>query len=180
MIEKAKCFAHHAHNLVKQVRKYSGLPYWVHTDEVAEIVAGVTDDPEIIAAAHLHDVAEDVNVEIYTLQGIKNLFGWRVASLVDDLTDVYTKQNYPRDNRAARKRMEADRLSLVHPDAQTIKYADFLSNTKDILVNDPGFAEVYMDEKATILSRMTQGNKILFDRAYNLNFSIIESILNKK
>jgi len=180
MIEKAKCFAHDAHNLVKQVRKYSGLPYWVHTDEVAEIVAGVTDDPEIIAAAHLHDVVEDVDVEPYTLESIGDIFGKRVASLVDDLTDVYTKKNYPRHNRAARKRMEAERLGLIHTDAQTIKYADFLSNTKDILVNDPGFAEVYLDEKATILSRMTQGNKILFDRAYNLNFSIIESILNKK
>jgi (p)ppGpp synthase/HD superfamily hydrolase len=163
--EKAQAFAHAAHDSIHQKRKYSGLPYWVHTDEVAAIVATVTDDPEVIAAAHLHDVVEDVNKDGYDLETIIKFFGVRVAEIVSHLTDEYTKENYPLWNRTKRKAYEAIRLSQIGYDAQTIKYADFISNTADIVKNDPNFAKTYLQEKRVILSKMDKGHPVLFGRA---------------
>lgn len=164
-IEAARQFAHEAHDSIQQKRKYTGAPYWVHTDEVASIVATVTDDPEMIAAGHLHDIIEDVNDFPYNIVGIRDLFGVRVANIVSELTDEYTKENYPLLNRRTRKACEAIRLSNVSYDAQTVKYADFISNTADIVKNDPNFAKVYLAEKRAILKVMTDGHPVLFGRA---------------
>ena len=55
IIEKAQDFAHRAHDTIKQVRKYTGEPYWVHTDDVALRVTNLLDCESMICAAHLHD-----------------------------------------------------------------------------------------------------------------------------
>ena len=60
MIQKAAEFAAHVH--AGALRKGSKLPYIVHPREVAMIVAMMTEDPEVIAAAYLHDVIEDAGV----------------------------------------------------------------------------------------------------------------------
>ena len=52
------------------------------------IVSGFTDDPEMIAAALLHDVVEDTGV---TEEEIKERFGSRVACLVANETEDKTK-----------------------------------------------------------------------------------------
>jgi acetylornithine/succinyldiaminopimelate/putrescine aminotransferase len=52
-----------AHQFVGQTRKYTGEPYEVHPDAVRALVETVTKDPATLAAAHLHDVVEDVNKE---------------------------------------------------------------------------------------------------------------------
>jgi len=165
LVEKAKEFAHEAHDFILQKRKYTGAPYWVHTDEVAAIVSTVTNDPEVIAAAHLHDVVEDVNIEPYTAQTIYDLFGSRVANLVIELTNRYTKENVPTMNRSIRKLREAERLAKISYDAQTIKYADIIANTSDISKSDPKFAPKYLSEKREILKVMTGGHPVLFGRA---------------
>jgi len=166
-IGKAYAFAHDAHDSIGQKRKYTGAPYWVHTDEVAAIVADVTDDPEVIAAAHLHDVLEDVwPVNNHYSPGlIADLFGERVWHLVYDLTDEYTKDAYPELNRQARKQKERERLGLCTPESQTIKLADLLSNSIDIVVNDANFAKTYMREKALLLTYLVSGDKTLWVRA---------------
>lgn len=182
LIEKAREFAHAAHDSIGQVRKYTGEPYWVHTDEVASLVSNVTlgaetpnDEsiPEVaenhyrimIAAAHLHDILEDVDKFPYEIVTISKTFGHEVAILVRELTDVFTSEKYPDMNRASRKEMEADRLSTISADAQTIKVADLLSNTKSIVDNDPGFAKTYLKEKEYLLSKLTKANPILLERA---------------
>ena len=60
MIQKAAVFAAKAHE--GMMRKGSKIPYIYHPMEVALIVAQMTDDPEVIAAAYLHDVLEDTSV----------------------------------------------------------------------------------------------------------------------
>ena len=60
MIQKAAVFAAKAHE--GMMRKGSRIPYIYHPMEVALIVAQMTDDPEVIAAAYLHDVLEDTSV----------------------------------------------------------------------------------------------------------------------
>jgi len=78
MINKAIAFATKAHD--GQFRKGTRLPYIFHPMEVGMIVSRMTDDPEIIAAAILHDTVEDCS-EV-TLDLIREEFGERVASMV--------------------------------------------------------------------------------------------------
>ena len=83
LITKAFNFARQAH---KGVRRHSGEPYIMHPLEVATIVCkeiglGSTS----ISAALLHDVVEDTD---YTVEDIKNLFGEKIANIVDGLTKI--------------------------------------------------------------------------------------------
>jgi (p)ppGpp synthase/HD superfamily hydrolase len=164
LICKARAFAHEAHDSVGQVRKYSGEPYWVHTDEVADIVASVGGTPTQIAIAHLHDVLEDVGAfyspddpkwgpegHPYGFDSIARHFGRPVALGVLHLTDMFTHSIHPHLNRETRRRIESYRLSMIPPDIQTIKVADMISNTKDIVKADPNFAKIYMEEKSRLL-----------------------------
>lgn len=164
---EAQAFAHAAHDAVGHVRKYSGQPYWVHTDEVAAMVAKVTDDPAVIAAAHLHDVLEDVAPKDarWNEQAIAEQFGERVRGLVVELTDVFIKENHPSLNRRERRSREIDRLAGVSAEAQTVKCADIASNSRDIAHNDPDFGRVYLHEVETLLAKMTRADPELRKKA---------------
>ena len=83
IITKAFNFAKQAH---KGVRRRSGEPYILHPIAVAriacyEIGLGSTS----ICAALLHDVVEDTD---YTVEDIENLFGPKIAQIVDGLTKI--------------------------------------------------------------------------------------------
>ena len=83
IITRAFNFAKHAH---KGVRRNSGEPYILHPIAVARIVSeeiglGSTS----ICAALLHDVVEDTD---YTVEDISNLFGPKIAQIVDGLTKI--------------------------------------------------------------------------------------------
>lgn len=83
IITKAFNFARQAH---KGVRRHSGEPYIMHPLAVARIVCeeiglGSTS----ICAALLHDVVEDTD---YTVEDIQNLFGEKIARIVDGLTKI--------------------------------------------------------------------------------------------
>ena len=157
IVKRASEFASKAHN--GQVRKYTGEPYFGHPVEVMEIVSEVIDDPEVHAAALLHDVVEDTPV---TIKDIEDEFGPRVASMVDDLTDV----SKPEDgNRALRKELDRQHSAKASPDAQTVKLADLISNSLSIIEEDPHFAKVYMKEKALLLQLLDKADKILLKKA---------------
>ncbi len=83
IITKAFNFARQAH---KGIRRLSGEPYILHPIAVAQIACeeiglGSTS----ICAALLHDVVEDTD---YTVEDIENLFGERVAKIVDGVTKI--------------------------------------------------------------------------------------------
>ena len=83
IIEKAFNFAKEAH---KGVRRLSGEPYIMHPIAVAQIACeeiglGSTS----ICAALLHDVVEDTD---YTVEDIANIFGDKIAQIVDGLTKI--------------------------------------------------------------------------------------------
>jgi (p)ppGpp synthase/HD superfamily hydrolase len=167
LIDKARAFAHTAHDSIGQKRKYTGQPYWAHTDEVAEIVSSVTDDTPTIIAAHLHDVIEDVwplNRKFSSNRIIKE-FGAEAAALVLFLTDHFTKEMYPEMTRFERKRREAERIAKIPPKAKLIKLADILSNTADIVDNDREFAAVYLPEVWHKLETLEEGHSVLFEKA---------------
>ena len=164
IIERAALFSRAAHQAVGQRRKYTGEPYWQHPVAVAETVSAVEmATPEMIAAAHLHDVLEDTAV---TALDIEECFGLRVAVLVQELTDQFIDPEI--GNRAHRKALERDRLAQVSPEAQTIKYADLIDNTVSIVARDRGFARVYLAEKRLLLEVMTAGDQALWRQAWRV------------
>ena len=147
--ERALVFAKNAHE--GQVRKYTGEPYFNHVESVGKRVAAITDNQEVIAAAILHDTLEDTDV---TLNELIIGFGQEVAWLVVELTDQYTSKRYPELNRKARKKLEALRLADISTQAKLIKREDIEDNTSTIVEFDPGFAKIYLKEKALILELM--------------------------
>jgi (p)ppGpp synthase/HD superfamily hydrolase len=156
LVHKAQVFAIAAHSAVGQKRKYTGEPYFVHPAEVARIVAEVPGStPEMVAAAWLHDTVEDTRV---TATDIHMNFGPEVAVLVSWLTDV----SKPEDgNRAHRKAMDRAHTAEAPAEAQTIKLADLISNSKSIMQHDPAFAKTYLEEKRLMLEVMTKGDRSL-------------------
>lgn len=152
LVLRAKQFAIEAHDSIGQVRKYTGEPYHVHVIAVAELVREKTEDDEIVAAAYLHDVLEDVapTMNQYGEDAIRQEFGDRVLSLVLELTDVFTKENYPELNRKKRKSLEADRLSKISEGAKLIKRADIFDNNKTLM--GTSFEKVWLEEKAVLNS----------------------------
>jgi (p)ppGpp synthase/HD superfamily hydrolase len=167
LIQRAQTLAHEAHDAIEQKRKYTGEPYWVHTDAVAARVESVGLRPEGIAAAHLHDVIEDVFPIIpkYDIYLIAKEFGEDVANLVTALTDVYTKEAWPDLNRAKRKALERERIGKTSPEAKTIKLADLINNTESIVASDRDFAQIYLREKLELLPYLTEGHPALLNHA---------------
>jgi len=159
LVERARAFAIREHRRIDHRRKYSKQPYDVHLKAVADLVAGVTDDPEMIAAAWLHDVVEDTPV---TLDDVAREFGDAVARLVDELTDV----SRPGDgNRAARKAIDRAHLAAASPRAQTVKLADLTDNARDICRHDAGFGRVYLAEMEALLAVLGAGDAKLMAKA---------------
>jgi (p)ppGpp synthase/HD superfamily hydrolase len=170
ILEKIKVFADNAHG--DQMRKYSNERYIVHPVRVMEICEQYTKDLTVLAAALLHDVLEDTAVgkrELGNfLSGImEEAQASRTLELVDQLTDVFIKADYPALNRRARRSREAERLSKVSPDAQTIKYADIIDNTMDIAKDETDFALTYLRECQQLLQSISDGNPHLYERAVN-------------
>ncbi|MBE0626172.1 MAG: bifunctional (p)ppGpp synthetase/guanosine-3',5'-bis(diphosphate) 3'-pyrophosphohydrolase [Burkholderiales bacterium] len=159
LVSQARRFAGEAHRNVGQLRKYSAQPYEEHLRSVAEMVSAVTDDPEIIAAAWLHDVVEDTPT---TIEDIQRAFGPGVRELVDALTDV----SRPHDgNRAARKALDRAHLAAAPARAQTVKLADLIDNCQDICRHNAKFGRVYLAEMAALLEVLTAGDESLRRKA---------------
>ena len=153
IVRKAQVYAMAAHAAVGQKRKYTGEPYIVHPAEVASIVARVPGaTPDMVAAAWLHDVVEDTGC---TFTDVHMAFGIDIATLVGWLTDV----SRPEDgNRAVRKAIDRTHTADAPAEAQTIKLADLISNSRSIMQHDPEFARVYLEEKRMLLAVMTRGD----------------------
>lgn len=160
IVHKAQVYAMAAHAAVGQLRKYTNEPYIVHPAEVAATVAAVPGStPEMVAAAWLHDVVEDTGC---TLTDIHLSFGPEVAALVGWLTDV----SRPEDgNRATRKAIDREHTAQAPAEAQTIKLADLISNSRSIMQHDPEFAKTYLAEKQLLLEVMTKGDRGLHAEA---------------
>ena len=83
LITKAFNFARQAH---KGVRRLSGEPYIMHPIAVAQIACSeIGLGSTSICAALLHDVVEDTD---YTVEDIENMFGAKIAQIVDGLTKI--------------------------------------------------------------------------------------------
>ena len=127
LLDRAIIFAVKAHAGTE--RRGTGYPYIVHPLEAVEIVATMTKDQELLAAAALHDTVEDTDV---TVEQIRAEFGDRVAELVASESDQFEAGVSEEDSWHARKRAAIDRLAKAPRDAKIVALGDKLSNMRAI------------------------------------------------
>jgi guanosine-3',5'-bis(diphosphate) 3'-pyrophosphohydrolase len=129
MILKACEFAAEKHR--NQRRKDPArTPYINHPLAVARALAeeGGVKDPEILAAAILHDTLEDTQT---TLKELQKTFGERVAAMVAEVTDDKTLP------KQVRKQRQIDHGPRKSKGAAVIKVADKLCNLRDLRQSPP-------------------------------------------
>lgn len=127
LLDRAIVFAVRAHAGTE--RRGKGFPYIVHPLEAMEIVATMTPDQELLAAAALHDTVEDTDV---TIAQIQTEFGDRVAELVAMESDEPHQSRDSIENWRARKQTAIDRLARASRDAKIVALGDKLSNMRAI------------------------------------------------
>jgi len=125
LVTEAVIFASRQHD--GMLRKGTDLPYIIHPTEVLAIASALTDDPEILAAAVLHDVIEDCGV---TEEELAERFGARVTRLV--LSETQLSDGDPRATWDARKKEALLRIARGGRSVKLIALADKLSNMRAI------------------------------------------------
>lgn len=128
LIRDARNFAFEKH---EGQERSGGEPYIVHPHQVAEILTKTTDDPNIIAAAWLHDTVEDCGV---THEELVERFGETVANLVKEVTCV-----------------RHETKGKIFPNLETregvmLKLADRLSNVSGMQGWTEDQKQVYLDK----------------------------------
>jgi len=170
LVDRARRFATEVHRRIGHTRKYTRQPYDAHLAAVAQLVEDVTDDPEMIAAAWLHDTVEDTPA---TIEDIEAQFGGGVARMVSELTDV----SRPGDgNRAERKELDRRHLSLASARSKTVKLADLINNCTDITAHDRRFGRVFLGEMAALLEVLSDGDAALYRRAQKTHERCLERL----
>lgn len=126
LVDKAIIFATNAHKNVE--RKGKGFPYIVHPLEVMAIVATMTNDQDLLAAAVLHDTVEDTSI---TVEDIRKEFNDRVADIVRDESDRLS----PEDNSLSWKERKIKALEVLRnapKESKMVALGDKLSNMRAI------------------------------------------------
>lgn len=128
LMDRAIIFATRAHS--GTYRKGTMIPYIVHPIEAAAIVSTITADPDMIAAAVLHDVVEDTDA---TVEEIRFFFNDRIATLVEAESEDKRKDLPPQETWMIRKMETLEFLkSKADRDAKILALADKLSNMRAI------------------------------------------------
>lgn len=145
------------------------LPYVHHVLETAHLLrwTGGVEDPEVLAAALLHDAVETGAAEVAEIQ---RRFGERTARLVSEVTRREPSRA-ERDGKSPEEiwRMRTDilleEISAMTPEAQSIKLADRLSNFREARRCRSGRRwERYVIQTREILQRIPRSaNPALWD-----------------
>jgi GTP diphosphokinase / guanosine-3',5'-bis(diphosphate) 3'-diphosphatase len=142
-------------------------PYINHPIALANVLvneAGIT-DPEVIAAALLHDTIEDTKT---TPAELETAFGPRVRNIVEEVTD---DKELPREER---KRLQIEHAPTLSPSARLVKLADKITNLRDVASDPPhGWTldrrREYFEWAKRVIDGLRGENATLeaiFDRAY--------------
>lgn len=142
-----------------QLRKFTNVPYITHPRAVARIVAVHIEDPNVLAAALLHDVLEDTSMRSNI---IREECGVQTESLVIGLTNVSRPEN---GNRPIRKALDLDHLAAGGPEVQSIKLADVSHNRISIVRYDPKFAVRSVSEALDLVAALDKGHPALRKQA---------------
>ena len=127
IFDKAIVFATKAHS--GGLRKGTNTPYITHPMEVAAIVATMTDDKDILAAAILHDTVEDTEK---TIDDIRGEFGEKIARLVATESENKRDNLPPEATWKIRKQETLNHLKSATKEEKMITLGDKLSNIRAI------------------------------------------------
>ena len=125
VIVKAITFA--AQNHKGMVRKQTDIPYIVHPMEAAVIVATMTVDANVIAAAVLHDVVEDTSI---TFEILGTEFNDTICNLVAEESEDKREGQPQKDTWLIRKKEAIDTLKKASLEAKMVALGDKLSNIR--------------------------------------------------
>lgn len=168
LLEEAIIYATIMHQGI--VRKFNNIPYILHPLEVAQILATMTTDEEIITAGILHDIVEDTDG---TLGEIEKRFGKRVAELVASESE----NKYPDEDKSAswKKRKDESIIELRNSSDIGVKMlwlADKLSNLRSI-------AQAHSEKGEAIWERLHQKDPKMQCWYYKSIAETLELSLNK-
>lgn len=117
--------------------RHGALPYTYHLTAVTGLVSCFSTDPDVIAAAWLHDIVEDC--EDIDLEAVEQMTNRRVRDIVDRLTD-------PPGSRALAKQVSMPRI-LHCPDASLVKLCDrFHNHASTLMDKSMKHAILYLEE----------------------------------
>ena len=153
-----------------KVRKFKGVPFILHPMEVAQILATMTDDQEVLAAGILHDILEETSG---TLQDIEKRFGKRVAMIVASESE----NDYPGEDRCATwKRRKEESLKVLKNSndigVQMLWLADKLANMRSL-------ARIYSEQGEALWKSLHQSDPEEHCWYYRTIAETVELQLNK-
>jgi uncharacterized protein (TIGR02172 family) len=168
MIEEAIIYATIMHQGKR--RKFTDRPFILHPMEVAQILATMTDDEEVITAGILHDIVEDTDG---TLEEIEKRFGKRVAELVSSESETVYPDEAPS---ATWKRRKEDSLKVLRNSTdigvKMLWLADKLANMRSL-------ARFYSENGEGLWNILHQNDPAMQCWYYRSVAEIVELSLNK-
>jgi GTP diphosphokinase / guanosine-3',5'-bis(diphosphate) 3'-diphosphatase len=167
VVLEALAFAAHKHR--DQRRKDAAAsPYINHPIALANVLVreGAVSEPEVVAAALLHDTLEDTQTSPGELRAA---FGERVARVVEEVTD---DKSLPK---AERKRLQIEHAAAISREAKLVKLADKICNLRDMANHPPASWDLvrrreYFDWAKAVIDRLRgvhPGLEAAFDAAYS-------------
>jgi len=142
-------------------------PYINHPIALANVLwtEGEVRDPEVIAAALLHDTLEDTET---TYEELRGQFGAMVADMVAEVTDTKWL------DKKVRKRLQVTKAAKSSRGAKLVKLADKICNLRDMIASPPATWKLerrreYFDWAKTVVDQLRGTNEKLerrFDRIY--------------
>ena len=139
-------------------KDHASSPYIIHPVTVANELtqAGVT-DPEVIAAALLHDTLEDTET---TPEELTEQFGERVCSMVKELTDDKDL------DKQLRKQLQIEHAPDLSTGAALVKICDKIANVTDVIHSPPPDWSIerrtqYLDWAAAVVAGCRTDNEQL-------------------
>lgn len=143
----------------------SGGPYLEHVETVAALAGRHNILGYEIGLCH--DLLEDHICTAETLETALTACGYEpdetaaITSATRELSDVFTKQAYPKLSKKQRRRKEDKRLITLSAAAQTVKYADLVYNIAWTLRYQQKGVRSYLKRKRRLLRKMDQGDPAL-------------------
>lgn len=126
--DDANAFAKEKHDATGKVRKLSGLPYFTHPSNVADLLRSSGASQEVVAAGYLHDTVEDAGV---TMDEIRDKFGDRVAELVSGASEPDKGASWDERKQHTMHYL----LGINDPEVLQVVVADKLDNVDDTFRN---------------------------------------------
>lgn len=164
-----------------QIRKYTNRPYIEHPIRVAGRVASLSrlirfDDEPVniitenhVAAAFLHDVIEDCDIQRFQIDGIFETN--EIADIVEDLTNP--SKNHPHLKRSERKLMDREHLRNATNIVKIIKMVDRIDNINEMRNADVHFIVKYCEESILLAN-------VIGDASNELYRELMEAIISLK